>query len=79
MLNQVYEELGILPTSAGAVVGWVLDGEGDSFIDLGLFRDDERVHDFVNGRERAVLLDFNVDGIVHTKLDKLKKGMYPWQ
>lgn len=82
MLNQVYEALGIMPTSAGAVVGWVLDGEGDSFIDFGIFRDDERVHDFVNGRERSVLLDFNVDGIVHTKLDNLdeiKKGFTPWQ
>ncbi len=79
ILNQVYEELGMLPTSAGAVVGWVLDGGGDSFIDFGIFRDDERVHDFVNGRERSVLLDFNVDGVVHTKLDNLKKGVYPWQ
>lgn len=78
LLNQVYEELGLLPTSAGAVVGWVLDGEGDSFIDLGIFRDDERVRDFVNGRERSILLDFNVDGVVHTKLDNLKRGTYPW-
>lgn len=79
MLNQVYEELGLLPTSAGAVVGWTLDGEGDSFIDFGIFRDDDKARDFVNGREKSILLDFNVDGVVYTKLDDLKEGFKPWQ
>lgn len=82
ILNQVYETLGILPTSAGAVVGWVLDGEGDSYIDFGIFRDDASVRDFVNGRERSILLDFNVDGVVYAKLDNLtalNEGFKPWR
>ncbi len=79
ILNDVYERLGLMPTSAGAVVGWVLDGEGDSYIDFGIFRDDERVHDFVNGRENSVLLDFNVDGLIQPKLDNLPKEFKPWQ
>jgi len=81
ILNDVYTALGLLPTSAGAVVGWVLDGEGDSFIDFGLFRDDDSVRDFVNGREGSVLLDFNVDGVVNHKLDILRdlKEHKPWQ
>jgi Family of unknown function (DUF6353) len=79
-LNQVYEELGLAPTSAGSVVGWLLDGNGDSYIDFGLFRtEDESVIDFVNGRNNSVLLDFNVDGVIYDKIDNLKGGFGPWQ
>ena len=65
-LNDVYDMLGIPRTRAGQVVGWTYDKEnprGDNYIDFGIFKRKE----FVNGYERSVLLDFNVDGII---LDK---------
>lgn len=65
-LNEVYDMLGIDRTKAGQVVGWVYDEEhpvGDNFVDFGIYSlDNAKARDFVNGRERAILLDFNVDG-----------------
>lgn len=67
-LNDVYEMLGFPKTKAGQVVGWIYDetgelGIGDNYIDFGIYDlHDERKRDFVNGRERSVVLDFNVDG-----------------
>ena len=72
-LNEVYEALGIPKTQAGAVCGWMI-GEGrDNFIDFGIF-DGERtkVRDFVNGYERSILLDFNVDGVIWDLFTKEK-------
>lgn len=65
-LNDVYDMLGMDRTSAGAVVGWV-KGNGDDFVDFGIWTDKSmgRVHDFITGREGALLLDFNVDGVVY--------------
>lgn len=66
-LNEVYEMLGIQKTRAGQIVGWTYDPynnvDGDNYIDFGIYD----VHDkqkrlFVNGHERSILLDFNVDG-----------------
>lgn len=70
-LNEVYRELGLPNTQAGAVVGWRLEeGIGDHFIDFGLFRDDQKIIDFMSGREGAILLDFNVDpGVIFDKID----------
>lgn len=64
-LNEVYDLLGIPRSQAGAVVGWVKE-VGDGFVDFGIF-DGERmaVRDFVNGYERSILLDFNVDGVIY--------------
>lgn len=69
-LNEVYDSLGIPRTGAGAAVGWVHGKGGDDFIDFGIFDDrtNERVRDFVNGRENAILLDFNVDGVIWDKI-----------
>lgn len=66
-LNEVYDMLGIPKTAAGQIVGWIYDEEcpiGDNFVDFGIYDDkrSENVRDFVNGRERSILLDFNVDG-----------------
>ena len=65
-LNEVYDMLGIDRTKAGQVVGWVYDEEhpvGDNFVDFGIYSlENAKARDFVNGRERAILLDFNVDG-----------------
>lgn len=64
-LNEVYQALGFEPTTAGQIVGWVMLNDGvprDHYVDFGLLRNgNER---FVNGVERSVLLDFNVDGPV---------------
>lgn len=65
-LNEVYESLGLEHTKEGAVVGWVYRGDGDGYVDFGIFRaDDPGSIDFVNGREAAIILDFNVDGVIY--------------
>lgn len=65
-LNEVYDMLGFNRTKAGQVVGWVYDEEcpvGDNFVDFGIYNlDNPRARDFVNGHERNIILDFNVDG-----------------
>jgi len=64
-LNEVYDMIGVPRSQAGAVVGWVR-GEGDSFIDFGIFDNEKaKARDFVNGYERSILLDFNVDGVIY--------------
>jgi len=69
-LNEAYRELGLPNTQAGAIVGWRMEeGVGDHFVDLGLFRDDEKINEFLSGRQGAILLDFNVDGVIFDKLD----------
>lgn len=65
-LNEIYDALGIERSQEGAVVGWIRDGEGDNYIDFGIFEVQNR--DFVNGQERSILLDFNVDGVVYDKI-----------
>lgn len=67
-LNEVYEALGFDATKAGAVVGWtyVKDGEnthGDNYVCFGIYDlYDAQKRAFVNGYERSIWLDFNVDG-----------------
>ena len=77
-LNEVLDELGIDRTRTGGEVGWMYDPNGiecgDNYVDLGIFdqcgveRYDERKRAFVNGRERSIILDPNVDGPILTKL-----------
>lgn len=65
-LNEVYDLLDIERTRAGQVVGWIYDDKnpvGDNYVDFGIYDlNDERKRAFVNGCERSILLDFNVDG-----------------
>lgn len=69
-LNEVYSMLGIPKTKAGQVVGWRLDKSGDSYVDFGIYDvTDERKRAFVNGYERNILLDFNVDGPILQELE----------
>jgi hypothetical protein len=63
LLNDVYDALGFERTRAGAVVGWVKDGQGDNCIDFGVLQ--IRNARFVNGLEHSILLDFNVDGVIY--------------
>jgi hypothetical protein len=53
-------------TKAGAVVGWVISDNGDNFIDFGIY--EAMNARFVNGWERSILLDFNVDGVIYDKI-----------
>lgn len=79
-LNEAYDALGFDHTQAGSVVGWKIGSDGDNYVDFGIFRPDadERVIDFVNGRERSVLVDFNVDGIIYDKIEKIGERL-SWQ
>lgn len=70
VLNEIYDMLGAPRTKAGMVVGWRYDEKnptGDNYIDFGIFDIDRpKTRDFVNGYERTILLDFNVDGDVYS-------------
>lgn len=71
-LNDVYEMIGIPKTKAGQIVGWIYDEKnpvGDNFVDFGIYDvNNEAKRDFVNGYERSILLDFNVDGNIWDKM-----------
>ena len=65
-LNEVYKDIGIPETQAGQVVGWILGGEGDNFVDFGIYDIlSGKNRDFVNGIEPSILLDFNVNGVIY--------------
>lgn len=81
-LNEVYDMFGFDRTKEGAVVGWVMnkDGSGDNYVDFGVFDGRTQVaRDFVNGREGAILLDFNVDGIIYDKIEDVDKELKSWR
>ena len=65
-LNDVYKLIGVPATRAGQIVGWVYDEKnpvGDNYVDFNIMDiNSERARAFVNGYERSILLDFNVDG-----------------
>lgn len=67
-LNEVYEALGFKQVAMGQQVGWLKDGDGDGFIDFGVFDDKQQARDFINCWNDGILLDFNVDGTI---LDKI--------
>lgn len=63
-LNEVYDALGFPRTKAGQIVGWLKNnptGKGDGYIDFDIFNMNTNA-DFLQGREYACWLDFNVDG-----------------
>ena len=66
-LNELYDALGIPRTKAGQIVGWVFNNpNGDNKVDLGIYNvNSENCRDFVNGRERSILIDPNVDGPIY--------------
>lgn len=76
-LNDVYEELGLPKTKAGQVVGWIFDPENpniDSRVSFGTYRICNRK--VVNCEddyeyEECILLDFNVDGVIIDKINKI--------
>lgn len=72
-LNDVYESLGIPKCSIGQVVGWIYDPEdpnADCHVSFGIYNLYRAIsRDFVNGIEPAILLDFNVDGVMWDKIN----------
>jgi hypothetical protein len=77
-LNEVYSELCLSHTPAGSQVGWRFNkGSGDDRVDFGIWdgaRDVQK--EFFNGREGAILLDFNVDGVMWDKINPdLNQGL----
>lgn len=78
-LNEVYSMLGIAHTSAGAIVGWIYDRNnerGDGYVDFGCFdkSNTKKPLDFFNGRDGAILLDFNVDGPIWDLMDAINEA-----
>jgi hypothetical protein len=69
VLNDVYHELGLERTTAGAVVGWVLNNDegGDNYVSFGIFDDGDKIE------------DFNVDGTIYHKIDKPERNEESWQ
>lgn len=71
-LNDVYDMLGIPKSKAGQIVGWIYDTKnpmGDNYVDFGIYDVSKpNAVDFVNGYERTILLDFNVDGNVWERM-----------
>lgn len=71
-LNDVYEMLGIPKSPAGQIVGWIYNEKnpiGDNYVDFGIYDiSKDRNRDFVNGYEKSVLLDFNVDGPIYQSI-----------
>ena len=64
-LNDVYDMIGIPRTKEGQIVGWVYKEDnpiGDNYVDFGIFAEHNRKA--VNGFEKSILLDFNVDGSI---------------
>ena len=69
-LNDVYSLLGYPKTSAGQIVGWVYnskDKNSDSYVDFGIYNinNNPEAANFINGYERSIILDFNVDGPIY--------------
>ena len=75
-LNDVYDMLGLAPSQAGQCVGWIYDPEnpnhkGNNYVDFGIHNIHRKENrKFVNGYERSILLDFNVDGDILNHFEK---------
>ena len=65
-LNEVLDMLGLPRNRAGQAVGWIYDEKnpiGDNYIDFGILNIQcEANRNFVNGLEKSIWLNFNVDG-----------------
>lgn len=65
-LNDVYDSLGMERSSEAAIIGWVANGDGDNYIDFGIYTPANE--ELLQSHDREVLLDFNVDGIIWDKI-----------
>ena len=75
-LNEVYDRCNFPRTNAGAVVGWLKNGDGDGFVSFGML--DVYNSGFVNGYNPSIILDFNVDGVIYDKIENPKEKV-AWQ
>lgn len=88
-LGDVLKSLGLPPTKAGQVCGWVYNKTGNSEKDMGDNYVDFGIHlprnnGFVTGEEPSILLNFNVDGVIvdliwinnQTSITNLKKYIF---
>lgn len=78
-LNEALEELGLDPTEAGAVVGWLYKPDdpnhnGQSFVSLGCWgdRDRDSINPLMMNNDDGIFVDFNVDGEIYRRLDEVK-------
>lgn len=74
-LNDVYDMLGFPRTAAGQTVGWLYrpndpDYHGDGYVNFNIYDKAMKNANFVNGYERSIWLDFNVDGPIQNSLPK---------
>ena len=65
-LSDVYDALGFERTPQSQIAGWLMDStSGDMQVDFGIYNTDiEKTRDFINGLEKSIILDFNVDGVI---------------
>jgi hypothetical protein len=69
-LNEVYDMLGLPRTKEGTIYGWVMNSDGTTVIDFGIYNvENPAGRAFVNGYEKAILLDFNVTGIIWDQIE----------
>lgn len=71
-LNEVFSQLGLSHTEAGALVGWRWGkNSGDDYIDFGIWEGkSHELRDQFNGRCGAIGLDFNVDGPIYNLIEE---------
>lgn len=68
-LNDVFDALNMERCSEGAISGWLLDGDGDGFIDFGFMSSlDPNTVAFLNGAEPRVRLNFNSEGLIYDRI-----------
>ena len=94
LLNDVYEMLDFEKTPEGQVVGWIYDPEkkifpdheGDNKVDFMILHvrtnpeAEEQRKDFLLGKTDAVIVDFNVDGVIIDKIGTMERRFRaPWR
>lgn len=65
-LNEVLVALGFDHSQEGAIVGWVANGDGDNYVDFGVFDALSAPKSFINAQE--IRLEFNVDGVIFDQI-----------
>lgn len=72
-LNEVYDILGMAKTKTGQLVGWIYDEKnpiGDNFVDFGI--GGKCSNQSLMEGQKSILLDFNVDGFILDKIQKME-------
>lgn len=68
-LNDVYKALGMTPSKAGQIVGWIYDENnpiGDNYVDFGIYNITNNKS--FNNFDKSILLDFNIDGEIISRI-----------